>query len=359
MSAPPACAIRSWQADFYQRWFSSPALLLEEPWPALAWLLFAPDLLDAAAPAWQGRLARWPSQAPAPATLPAWRQALLSHSAPQLLQQAWDALQTSLPQQTRLGRQAEKLLGFYLAASGQLQAQGVQVRSQLPQGGWRTVGEFDFLLYASADTLLHWELATKFYLYAPLQNGAAAPDYFLGPNLADSLGAKMRKILQRQLGLGQLGAAQLALPLQAAQAYVKGWLFYPWRVADVEDFSGRQELTALCQSTGLSPAHCRGWWCRLSDWAMLDASLGAPHWRLLPRLRWLAPAWLAPQHADQARPCHAWAGELAQQFAQQAMPQLMAAMQPGADGVWRECARVFVAPDDWLLRARAGERGAG
>ena len=62
----------------------------------------------------------------------------------------------------------------------------------------------------------HIEFATKFYL---LQGEADKEfDALVGPNLADSLGAKMRKIFERQLELGAHPAAQPLLPRPVAQA---------------------------------------------------------------------------------------------------------------------------------------------
>jgi hypothetical protein len=60
-----------------------------------------------------------------------------------------------------------------------------------------TIGEFDFLLN-EGDHLVHIEFATKFYL---LDANSTSADFngLIGPNLADSLGAKMRKIFDSSL----------------------------------------------------------------------------------------------------------------------------------------------------------------
>ena len=124
---------------------------------------------------------------------------------------------------TRLGLYAEKLMAFYYQQHGQLVAHGLQVRATRND----TVGEFDFLLDAGPDGVEHIEFATKFYL---LEGSAASRfDTFVGPNLADSLGAKMRKIVDKQLALASHPAAQALLPrpVLRARALVKGWLFYP------------------------------------------------------------------------------------------------------------------------------------
>src|SRR5438094_190008 len=91
---------------------------------------------------------------------------------------------------------------------------GPQARRPVRAGRDATIGEFDFLLDAGADGVEHIEFATKLYL---LQGGVhgdigASFDSFVGPNLADSLGRKMRKVFDRQLQLGSHPAAQEFLP---------------------------------------------------------------------------------------------------------------------------------------------------
>ena len=206
---PEINPVESCQARFHQRWqhLSDPHVR------ALAWLLDAPDLLDPQAPQWRGLIA---TLAGVPdRQIADWLAAL--DVAPDALHAYLD-----IGPYTRLGRYAEKLMAFYFQHQGTLFAHGIQVRA----GKNHTVGEFDFLL-RQGDALLHWEFATKFYLLESSGVGLEA-DYFVGPNLADTLGAKMRKILDRQLSLAQHPAAQIHLPqaIAAAQALVKGWLFY-------------------------------------------------------------------------------------------------------------------------------------
>ncbi|MDP9108589.1 MAG: DUF1853 family protein [Pseudomonadota bacterium] len=299
------------QAKFHARWHA-----LRDPHVrALAWLLDAPDLLDPAAPQWQGKLASIPVDDRV-------REWLFEQdSAPA-------ALHTflALGPFERLGRYAEKLLAFYFQQRGLLVAHGVQIRTEKKH----TVGEFDFLLRDGAD-LLHWEFATKLYL----QEGSADGDHFVGPNLADSLCAKMAKILQRQLALGQHPAAQAQLPqpIARAQALIKGWLFY----------HGNEHPAA---QAGLHRDHCRGWWCASNE---IDA-LPSARFVILARL-----AWLAPLQATRAQTrSHA---ELKQaldaHFAEDAMPVMVAILTDEASECV-ELSRGFVVPDDW--RARAGQR---
>jgi hypothetical protein len=316
----PASAdeVPSFQERFHQRW----AYLTDPHVRALAWLIDAPGLLDRQAPQWQGRVARLGANAGDAAR--DWLHGL---------ERAPAALHAHLAFQPfgRLGRYAEKLMTFYLRHLGVLAAHNVQVRA----AGSQTIGEFDFLVWRGSE-LLHWEFATKFYLLEPAGAGDAQPqaDYFVGPNLADSLGAKMDKIFSRQLALSSHPAAQCLLPqpVAAAEALVKGWLFYP-----DGDFP-------LLPALGVCAGHCRGFWCGLTDLA------AAPRYAVLPRLSWLAPA-LLPAAGTLDR------GELEDRvnahFETGNMPLMVALLRiEGQQAL--EVERGFIVPDGW--RQRADER---
>jgi hypothetical protein len=310
-------AADSFQAGFDRRW----GHLRRARVRALAWLLDAPDLLDAADPHWQGKIATLGAVTPQVAD---WLAALDREPAP---------LDAALGTRTftRLGLYAEKLLAFYFQQQGRLVAHGLQVRASRND----TVGEFDFLLDAGPTGLEHVEFATKFYL---LQGeGAARFDTLIGPNLADSLGAKMRKIVERQLELGTHPAAQALLPrpVVLARALVKGWLFYP---AGIYPSIG-----------GLGAQHCRGFWCAQDEIDTLEADA----WLILPRLQWLAPfkAHSAASMMTRAQ----LAAELSALFETTSSPVLVAALRQDAGGVI-ETERGFIVPNDW--RERAAERAA-
>lgn len=312
--------IRSSQAEFHQRW----GHLRDPHVRTLAWLLSAPDLLDVRAPQWGGQIATL-GEALDPAVV-GWLTAL--DAAPAELH-AFLAVGPF----TRLGRYAEKLMAFYFGHRGTLFAHGIQVRA----GKDDTVGEFDFLLWeknAAETVLVHWEFATKFYLLESSGAGLEA-DYFVGPNLADTLGAKMRKILGRQLALAQHPAAQSHLPqaVSAARALVKGWLFY----------HGDDPLPA--PAMGLSQAHCRGFWCTLPEFDTVPAERLA----ILPRLSWLAPARVVPSAALDKRQLQA---ALAAEFEHSTMPVMVALLQPDGECLL-ETSRGFIVPDDWRSRASA------
>jgi hypothetical protein len=307
----------SFQTQFHRRWNH-----LNDPHVrALAWLLDAPDLLDPQAPQWRGLIASLSGQTDQ--EVQNWMTALDREPG---------ALHDYLGVQpyTRLGRYAEKLMAFYFRHQGVLFAHGVQVRAAKND----TIGEFDFLL-RDGDDLVHWEFATKFYLLESSGAGLAA-DYFVGPNLADTLGAKMGKILDRQLLLSDHPAAQIHLPqsITSAQALVKGWLFY------------HEGDSQIAHTLGLSAQHCRGFWCALAE---LD-SLQAPRYAVLPRLSWLAPAKVAIADSLDWQALH---DALTSHFEQDTMPVMIALLDAQGD-VGLEMDRGFVVPDDW--RQRAGQR---
>lgn len=305
-----------YQAVFHRRWNH-----LNDPHVrTLAWLLDAPDLLDAQAPQWQGRVA----------TLGAMHDETRDWLS--RLDRAPAALHNFLALQpfTRLGRYAEKLMAFYLEQQGRLFAHGVQVRA----GKNETIGEFDFLLRGEAG-LVHWEFATKLYLLESNGRGQQA-DYFVGPNLADTLGAKIRKIMDRQLSLSEHPAAQAQLPepVVQAQALVKGWLFY------------HGQTPAPVQPPGVGLAHCRGFWCSHDETDLLPAE----HFMVLPRLSWLAPARAG---LDESMGLDKLKERLSMHFNETSAPELVALMERQGDYLL-EIDRGFIVPGDW--QRRAGER---
>lgn len=327
----------TYQQAFEQRWrhLTLPHVR------ALAWLLESPDLLDPASPHWQGRVATL-----GPVTQPVadWLAALERDPAP---------LDAALGPKfySRLGLYAEKLMAFYLAQQGVLVAHGLQVRAHRNE----TVGEFDFLL-RDGGRLLHWEFASKFYLLDQ-QADAASFNHLVGPNLADTLGKKIRKTFTHQLELRHHPAAQQVLPrpVDQAQALVKGWLFHP------------PGLEPLPQLAGVSPDHCRGSWMTLAEFLAGPALDDGRRYVVMPRLQWLAPLKVrvaSPQDApfqpasiaavEKAAPLAAAGLHAAvlERFALELSP-VMAATVEERDGWLVEVARGFIAPDDWHERAAA------
>lgn len=313
--------VDTFQTRFERRW----AHLTHPHVRALAWLLDAPDLLDPDSAQWHGQIATLGPVTPAVAD---WLAALQADPAP---------LASALGPRfySRLGLYAEKLMAFYFEQHGRLVAHGLQVRANRND----TVGEFDFLLHDSVgdgpgDTLLHWEFATKFYL---LEGAPDAPRFnsLIGPNLADTLGLKMRKILDKQLSLSRHPAAQSLLPqaVDRAQALVKGWLFYPGGAVPLMD--------------GIAPHHNHGFWCTLDQVSKLTAD----RFIVMPKLLWLAPLKMAAGTDTLSRT------ELQAHLADTPAPVLVSAVLQ--ENGWEvETQRGFVVPQDWQDQA-AQRRSTG
>lgn len=311
-----AASFTHYQAEFHQRWdfLSDPHIR------ALAWLLSAPNLLNPVAPQWENKIA----SIEANENISAWLMQL---------QQAPEDLHLFLDIQkfTRLGRYAEKLLAWYFQENENLFAHGLQVR----KGKEETLGEFDFLFFRESQ-LIHWEFASKFYLLNSGQSKNAPnyqAEYFVGPNLADTLAAKMRKILDRQLALATHPEAQALLPqtLLEAKALVKGWLFY------------RKDEGLHSAELGLTNEHCKGWWCSIDE---IDAHTSDCNF-VLTRLSWLAPARVSCDSGLTKSALHQY---LRQHFETDSMPVMVANMRQ-KNGELLEIDRGFVVPGDWQQKA--------
>lgn len=303
------------EAERFQQGFESRWGHLTRPHVrALAWLLDSPDLLDPASPHWHGQIASLGPVTPAVAT---WLGALQDDPAP---------LDAALGPKfySRLGLYAEKLLAFYFEQHGLLHAHGLQVQVNRND----TVGEFDFLL-RDGNALLHWEFATKFYLLEGPPD-AGIFHHLIGPNLADTLGLKMRKILDKQLALSTHPAALSLLlqPVVSAQALVKGWLFY--------------EHGKLASMDGISSEHAHGFWCTPTQLPQDQRYV------ILPKLQWLAPyKGLEAEVFDTA--------SLRTHLADLPQPVLVAVVGH-VDGWEVEQRRGFIVPENWTAQAAARRR---
>ena len=231
----------------------------------------------------------------------------------------------------RLGHYAELLFYQYLLDHSDYCRHGIQLRDE----GGRTVGEFDFLVQRCGRTE-HWELASKFYLWpASEQAGSTASLYhFLGPNLNDCFGDKLDKMLNAQLRLGlRPEYATLNLPVvDAALAWIRGWMFYP------PELAGNPP-----QLPGLAAGHNQGWMLTASAFLRLPDCRG----RILPRLEWLAPARCEAGAVIGSSALHE---AISAHFRQSAAPVLLAQMEVAGDSAY-ECARYMIVPDGWPDRA--------
>ncbi|HDR9506778.1 DUF1853 domain-containing protein [Burkholderia cepacia] len=295
----------------------------------LGWLLASPSLLTAAPGA---PLAHpWPDAA-GQSAVEAWLAAL--DAAPEPLHLALAGLRP-----TRLGRYAECLLEYFLTHGPSLRL----VAANLPlRSNGLTLGEVDFLVDAPGGQRLHWELAVKCYLCAPVRAGASLAD-FVGPNLVDRFDRKRSRLLDHQLRLGdRAGFALLGYGAPSdAQMFIRGWLFYP-HGAPLPPVSAE-----------ISPDHPRGFWLTHAQWpAWAAAQRAGVAWSVLPRLAWLAPRRVAADAGFEPEPLAA-ALELPPVLATRQAPDLIGIYEQGGDRTWRETARGFVVPDDWPARAQA------
>ncbi|PRE64692.1 DUF1853 family protein [Burkholderia multivorans] len=307
----------------------------------LGWLLASPSLLSAAPGA---PLARPWSTAAEQSAAEAWLAALDASPAP--LHRALEGLRP-----VRLGRYAECLLEYFLAHGPSLSL----VAANLPlRTHGHTLGEVDFLVDARDGRRLHWELAVKCYLCAPVQERATLAD-FVGPNLVDRFDRKRSRLVEHQLTLSRRdGFARLGYgPLSEAQMFVKGWLFYPHR-APVPPVSA-----------DIAPDHPRGFWLTHAQWAEWAAAQPADAaWSVLPRLAWLAPRRIAANEASAASagtPPVPFADTraLPAALSERPAPALIGVYKAESDGTWYETARGFIVPDDWPARAQAFAALAG
>ncbi|MFZ6748108.1 DUF1853 family protein [Undibacterium sp. Ren11W] len=309
--------METYQSRFHHEWQH----LQDVHVRALAWILSSPSLLDSTSVLWQNQLVD--VDLPEKASLDAWLQQL--DRQPVALHEA-----LAVHKHRRLGHYAENLLAFFLRHQGVLYAHGLQVHEN-----GTTVGEFDFLLNQGED-LLHWEIASKFYLLVVEDGVERAPDLYdyLGPNLGDTLGSKMEKIFHQQLALAQHPQAQSMLPKKVvdARALVKGWLFY--RTASI----------ASAVIAGVSEYHCRAYWWTVDD----IEKLAIPHALILPRLEWLAPAQCA---LDAVMTKDDLKEVLKRHFLSDQSPVLLAIMSKHGNCMQEIC-RGMVVPNDWISRAQ-------
>ncbi len=238
-------------------------------------------------------------------------------------------------QERLLGHYFESLLAFWIEhwPHARLYA------SRLPvdEGGQR-LGEFDLLLCdCPGPRYLHWEAAVKFYLRRDDGHGGYQ---WLGPNPRDRLEAKLERVYGHQLRLGQSGAGAAARQRFApgpwqAEAFIKGYLFYPaegpWQSAPEAP-------------PGIAADHLRGWWTSAGRMA-IPQSGGESRWQVLPRLQWLAGAYSRDEAPGWDRTTLMSA--LTSHFENCEEALLVAELGRDGDGVWRERSRGFVVASQW------------
>lgn len=236
----------------------------------------------------------------------------------------------------RVGHYFEALIAFWLTQwpEVELLASHLQV-----EGEGRTLGEFDFLFRDRyRDRTVHWECTVKYFLREQLPDGESV---WPGPNPRDTLQGKLEKLFGRQLRLSSLQEAKRLLAQRGiaapdSRAFFKGYLFYP---------AGSDRRQAHPLPAAVSPEHLRGWWCRVDRLAQIPALDGNSRWLPLQRPYWLSPVVeQGPEAGMRRSELEAW---VARHFAGSERPLLLAELQAGTDGRWREVSRGFVVPLHW------------
>ncbi len=288
----------------------------------LAWVLLSPPMLAATA---------WPQRHPLSASH--WRRAP-GALADWLLRLDRDdtGLVDWLAQSSvrRLGLYYERLWQYALQA-----APGIELlAANLPiRRNGHTLGELDLLL-RDEEGEHHLELAVKLYL-GPEQGDGQVQAHWLGPGSHDRLDLKLSHLSEHQLPMSACGEARsalAALTLEHARAalWLGGYLFYPW--------------SSHCAAPqGAHPQHLKGRWLHRRDWPDFLAQSAPGHWQPLPRQAWLAPARVAADALWSAEKLHHWF----QALPPLANAQLLARLEPGADGDWLEAERAFLVADPW------------
>lgn len=133
----------------------------------------------------------------------------------------------------RLGRRFEQLLSalFEAMPSIRILAQGVAVHA-----GEQTRGELDFLL-SYQDTVIHLEVALKYYAGVGDELARANPLHWVGPSTEDRLDLKLNHLLTHQLPLSTepdtltlLASRDLPTPTHR-HAWIFGRLIHPYTEA--------------------------------------------------------------------------------------------------------------------------------
>ena len=234
-----------------------------------------------------------------------------------------------------LGIYFESLLAFWLQhlPDTELLAQNLVVG----QPGLQ-LGEFDLLFRDLVQRqLFHWEVTVKFYL----RYGKA--DYqWLGPNPRDSLQRKLNKVFDRQLHLSEHPRAMQILQRELGQhqlvpqAFVKGYLFYPYD----SDWLNPTQIPP-----GVSASHLKGWWCHHAEVpAWLQSSPAENRWLALSRLQWLSP--VIRENIAELMDKNELLECLANYFSEYYKALLLVELKAGDDG-WSEVSRGFVVNDTW------------
>lgn len=283
----------------------------------LAWLCRARNLVS-----------RGPVFAPAevlPRDTPA-RLALLDRSPAPLLNQLASV------KSRRLGHYFEALYRFLL--TDLLHWPVLMHNTAVRSADGRTLGELDFVVRNMASgEVEHHEIAVKYYLGLALSSPDDGPhSRWYGPNARDRLDLKFHRMFDHQCRMTErpetltmLRAAGIH-ETAAPRLFMPGNLFYPVAPRTQPDLP-----------EWVSKDHERGQWLYFSE---LPAATPAS-WTALTK-----PDWLGPFQSREI-PDHGVTREILTAAERNHRPVLLARMERGYDGYYREVNRHFVVPDSW------------
>ena len=243
---------------------------------------------------------------------------------PDWLPSLTELLETPVPtaaRSARLGLVFEHLWHHWLAHTDWRWQANLQIMDAK-----RTLGEMDLLLQPKQPTVLHLELALKFY--------AGHDRDWIGPNRRDYLADKLHHTQTRQLALSANEQARQQLKehgwgnsISDALAVLRGCLFHP----------AHPNIEAQLPA-GISPQHWRGRWCHYSH---LRTCLPHARWYLLSKDEWISPVLsqlsIANSELYTLLDLH---------FRYLSTPVCLARVESGPYG-WGEIERWFVMPDHW------------
>jgi len=192
----------------------------------------------------------------------------------------------------RLGLYTEQLIGAWLRQSRLIRLLAMNWPLRVNR---ITLGEADFLVRREGDRtspLQLWEIACKFYLHVPGRG-------WLGPGLNDSLASKLQRVRGHQLRLIHEQAFQAAWQGDwSARAWMAGWLLESAELLVPGAAIGTSAESADARWDGAAPRHADripSCWAEAGTPSAARAgvhagSLGVTQWWLLPKRRWLRPA---------------------------------------------------------------------
>lgn len=235
----------------------------------------------------------------------------------------------------RLGLYFENLLSFWFNANPNVTV--IEEHLQIYKDK-QTIGELD-IVFEQDNTIIHWELAVKFYLKQLNQHDMT--DY-IGPGGRDRLDIKLNHFAKDQLPLVTSHEAQAVLPQQNIQSYafMKGYLFHHIYEQDAP------------LASPISAHHCRGYWARFDEWQSMEID-GLARWLVIPRLEWLSPLMVAADKAASLMTFDGLNAWLFEHFSLHSSSQLVVRLLQNADNQWLETTRYFVVDEAWPNRQEA------